>query len=585
MRKLSSLIGLLVLSMGLSAQTSPHGDKLTISCTDCHNTNGWKVELSGITFTHNVTKYPLVGQHLVVDCKDCHTSLVFADTPTECNSCHTDIHQQTVGLECERCHTPSSWVVGNIIRLHQLSRFPLIGAHSSLDCGDCHINLVTSSASASLLRFDPLGIACYDCHKSNYLATTKPNHVQSNYSTNCTDCHNISALTWSGAGVNHNFFPLAEGHALDDCKACHKTGTFEKIPSECVSCHQSDYTATLNPNHNSLNFSTTCNNCHSLKPGWKPAEYKEHDAISFPIYSGKHNGEWNTCTDCHANSANYAQFTCIDCHEHNKADTDHEHNETSGYEYTSVACLACHPTGSEDEGFDHNKSGFPLTGAHTSVSCSDCHTNGYNGTSNVCESCHTNNYHQTTNPNHNAIGISTDCATCHTTNPDWKPATFPIHNNYYALQGAHLTIANDCFSCHNGVYTNSSGTCYTCHSNDYAQASNPSHSAAHFPQTCQDCHGQTAWAPSTFNHDGNDFPIYSGKHRGEWDACSDCHNNPSDFAVFTCTTSCHPQSSTNNHHDGVNAYTYSSAACYNCHPTGREDKIINDQNNRRNLMH
>ena len=28
-----------------------------------------------------------------------------------------------------------------------------------------------------------------------------------------------------------------------------------------------------------------------------------------------------------------------------------------------------------------------------------------------------------------------DCAMCHTTEPDWNPAAFPIHNEYYVLQG------------------------------------------------------------------------------------------------------------------------------------------------------
>jgi len=583
MRKLSSSIIALIFAVSVYSQTSPHGDAMVTNCSDCHKTTGWNVDLESITFNHASTKFPLVGQHTAVSCKACHTSLEFSQTKTDCNSCHTDMHQQTLGNDCGRCHTPNSWLVPNITQLHQQSRFPLIGPHTTANCKDCHTNLVTSTPSSSLLRFDQLGVECYDCHKLNYMATTAPNHVQSNYSINCTDCHNINSFSWSGAGINHNFFPLEGGHDISDCNRCHTSGNYSKIPAECVSCHQSDYNGTTNPNHTSLNFSTTCNDCHSLNPGWKPAEYKNHDALSFPIYSGEHNGEWNNCSDCHTNSSNYAEFTCTNCHEHSKGDMDDEHGGISGYEYSSAACYACHPTGSKEGGFDHNKSAFPLTGAHTTTDCASCHTNGYAGTSNVCASCHTTDYNQTTNPNHNTTNISNDCAACHTSNPDWKPATFPTHNNYYVIAGAHVSITNDCAACHQGNYTNSPNTCYGCHKQNYDQSTNPPHLAAQFPTSCEECHTQNVWIPSTFNHDGQYFPIYSGEHKGEWNNCAECHNNSSNYAVFTCTTSCHPQSEANKDHEGVNDYSYNSAACFECHPKGSEDKRIDRGINRERI--
>ena len=574
MRKLSSLILALALSVSLLAQKSPHGDDFVVSCADCHKTEGWKVDLKTVSFDHNATKFPLIGQHQAVNCKQCHSSLEFTKTQTECISCHTDMHQQTVGPDCARCHTPNSWIVTNITQMHQQSRFPLIGPHATADCSGCHTNIVPSAgsppaAAASLLRFDPLGIECYDCHQANYSATTKPNHVTSNYSKNCTDCHSMNAFFWTGASINHNFFPLTGGHALNDCNKCHTSGTYASISAECVSCHQANYSATTNPNHTALNFSTNCKDCHTLTPGWKPAQYTSHDVASFPIYSGKHNGQWNSCADCHTNAANYSQFTCIDCHAHNKGDTDGNHNGVSGYAYNSVACYSCHPTGSKEGSFDHSKSNFPLTGAHITTDCASCHTNGYAGTSNICASCHTNKYNQTTNPNHVTIGISNDCATCHTTNPGWNPATFPTHNNYYVIAGAHIPIANDCATCHAGNYTNSPNTCSGCHTNEYNQTTNPSHSAAQFPTTCADCHSQDAWSPSTFNHDGQYFPVYSGKHAGTWTNCNECHTTASNFALYSCID-CHDHNQTdmNTKHQGVSGYQYNSPACFACHPTG-----------------
>jgi hypothetical protein len=757
---------------------------------DCHNTSGWKIDLKTLSFDHGKTQFPLVGQHQAVTCTRCHTSLEFSKAGKECISCHTDMHNQTVGSDCGRCHTPVSWVVNNITEIHQRSRFPLVGAHVTADCFDCHTN-----ASSNLLLFGPLGVECIDCHQQDYAATTNPNHTTSGYSTNCTNCHNMTALSWSGAGINHNFFPLTAGHDIQNCQECHKTPDYTSTSPLCISCHQDNYNATTNPSHAQLSFSTNCTDCHTTNPGWKPAEYREHDAKSFPIYSGEHSGEWSSCVDCHTNPASYAQYTCIDCHEHNQQDMDGEHGGVQGYAYNSPACLACHPTGSAEGTFNHASSAFPLTGAHETTECIKCHTTGYIGTSSVCSSCHTPDFNKTINPNHGAIGIPTTCETCHTTQPGWKPATFAIHNNYYVLAGAHVPIANDCAACHNGNYSTTPKDCFGCHEDNYNASTNPNHITANFPTTCETCHSQTAWVPSTFDHnnvypltgahatiaancfachqgnyvntpntcagchitnynattnpnhitanfpttcntchsttawapstfDHNNvypltgahatiagncfachqgnyvntpntcsgchmpnfnattnpnhaainiptecntchttnpnwvpatfpihnnyyvlagahvsianncvtchngnynttpntcvgchlanynqttnpphaasqfptscedchsqntwspanwdhdnlyFPIYSGKHEGEWNSCSDCHPNAGNYSVFTCTTSCHPQASTNSEHQGISGYSYNSIACLNCHPDGSGDKML-----------
>jgi len=92
-------------------------------------------------------------------------------------------------------------------------------------------------------------------------------------------------------------------------------------------------------------ISTDCMECHTTMSGWKPAKFTIHDAQFFPIYSGSHKGEWNRCTQCHEDLNNYANFTCLTCHEHNKSRMDSEHHEEGGYQYNSIACLECHPRG------------------------------------------------------------------------------------------------------------------------------------------------------------------------------------------------------------------------------------------------
>ncbi|HPS13592.1 MAG TPA: hypothetical protein PLB87_09955 [Prolixibacteraceae bacterium] len=294
--------------------------------------------MRNVSFNHDSTNFPLKGQHRSVECRLCHPTLLFAEAKKECADCHTDIHQNTVGHDCDRCHTNESFVVTNITQIHQESRFPLYGAHKTADCSSCH-------SSESNLQFKPLGVECVDCHRDKYLATTNPNHQLAGYSTNCYECHNISAFDWSGSGFDHDFFPLTLGHASLECKDCHGEGYATKLSATCFDCHEYDYDITTEPNHKASGFSTECTECHTTNPGWQPATYKLHDQNNFPIYSGSHKGKWESCIICHPNGT--SSFTCLDCHEHNKTSMDNRHKGRSGYAYESSACYSCHPNGRE----------------------------------------------------------------------------------------------------------------------------------------------------------------------------------------------------------------------------------------------
>ena len=104
--------------------------------------------------------------------------------------------------------------------------------------------------------------------------------------------------------------------------------------------------------------------------------------------------------------------------------------------------------------------------------------------------------------------------------------------------------------------------------NDYNTATNPDHLSAGFPTTCEDCHTEDAWVPSTFDHDNMYFPIYSGKHDGEWTECIDCHTIPGNFSLFSCIDCHDDQLQLEDDHSGVSGYEYTSSACFACHPNG-----------------
>lgn len=411
MRYLSSIILILSFSISVFAQKSPHEKDLKIDCETCHTQEGWEVNPKTFAFDHRKTNFLLEGQHQITDCRSCHSSLVFNEAPNQCMQCHTDVHENTLGSDCAQCHTSQSWLVTNITEIHQQTSFPLLGAHATADCFDCH-------TSNNFTRFEPLKTECIDCHRTDYNSTTQPNHVASGYSVHCEDCHEVSAFEWSSSGFNHEFFALTRGHAINDCFKCHTDNNFSNLSSECFACHQADYNAT-------------------------------------------------------------------------------------------------------------------------------------------------------TNPNHAAASIQNDCALCHTTEPGWTPASFDQHNDYYVIQGAHNRIATDCFACHEGSYQNTPNTCFACHADDYNQTSDPGHAAANFPTDCMACHTENAWEPATFDHDGQYFPIYSGKHREEWNSCTDCHTNATNYAVFSCID-CHEhnRTDTDDDHSEVNDYVYNSNSCLECHPNG-----------------
>lgn len=595
MRILSFLIVIFLFVYADDFAQSQHGENFDIDCSFCHDVSSWNVDLKKVTFDHTNTGFALIGQHNNVSCRSCHSTLIFSEAASDCISCHKDIHAGTTGADCSVCHTSDSWIVKDIVNLHQTGRFPLTGGHKTADCIDCHSGYAD-------LNFQVLGLNCIDCHSTDYFATLNPDHVSAGFSTDCYDCHSIKSLTWNTINLDHNFFPLVGGHSITNCFTCHAQGSnFTGLSAECFSCHESDYNATQNPNHIQAGFSTDCNQCHTIysfipasfdhnltnfpltgrhitvnctlchtsgysgtptecvschlvnynstsnpnhisagfpttcndchsTSAWQPAQF-DHDGSYFPIYSGKHKDKWNNCSDCHTIQNNFSIFSCIDCHEHRKSEMDDEHSGINGYVYESTACLSCHPTGRKEGAFNHNNTDFILEGAHKSAECSQCHQSGYAGTTTNCFDCHNSDYTSSSNPNHNVLSIPADCKSCHSTNPGWSPASFPIHNEFFVLTGRHLEVANDCNSCHSGNYSTTQNLCIGCHQAAYNNAQNPNHTASGIPSGCSDCHSTIAWIPSSFDHITTGFQL-TGQHQLQ--DCSSCHNGTTGGLIGEC---------------------------------------------------
>jgi len=304
------------------------------SCYGCHPTGS-----KGKSFDHAANGFPLTNGHSAVDCASCHTN-GYAGTSNACASCHTNNYTQTtnpnhtaagISNDCATCHTTIPGWKPATYPAHS----DLVGVHVSIanDCAACHNG-----------NYTVLPKTCNDCHASDFAQTNDPSHTAAQFPVTCADCH--SQTSWKPSTFDHStFYPLIGAHATiaNNCLKCHASG-YPNTPNTCEGCHTPDYNQTTNPNHTSAQFPKTCEDCHN-QSAWAPANW-DHDSQYFPIYSGKHNGEWNTCSDCHTTANNYSQFSCIDCHEHNKTDMDNEHQGEQGYTWTSAACYNCHPKGS-----------------------------------------------------------------------------------------------------------------------------------------------------------------------------------------------------------------------------------------------
>jgi len=242
--------------------------------------------------------------------------------------------------DCATCHRIEEWNAvkpGPDFDHGKISGFPLKGAHEGIYCRVCHKNLDFTRASP----------ACADCHSDVH---------RGEFGGDCARCHSKrNPIERSMDLERHRLtrLPLEGVHATLDCRDCHRPAAkgrsdIGNAPAECERCHLDRYKAAKNPDHVASGFPQDCSQCHT-PVGWDKTRF-DHDQRHFPIYSGTHQGRWNTCTTCHTDPSCYAQLSCFGCHPHSdKTRTDADHRGESGYSYDGRACYHCHPTGRAED--------------------------------------------------------------------------------------------------------------------------------------------------------------------------------------------------------------------------------------------
>jgi hypothetical protein len=491
---------------------------------------------------HTKTGYKLDGKHATLACNRCHNRerIAPAERPAilakdlnrsylglsqSCTSCHEDKHRGQLGTRCEQCHNASDWKVNKVFE-HSKTKYPLTGAHLNVNCQKCHAQGANGLRRYVGLRFG----RCADCH-------TDPHH--GSFKQSCEECHTTVAwkkTTSLSTKFNHSTtkYPLEGKHAQVNCETCHRGDDFKKPVAFkfCGDCHK--------PDPHGGQFSKradqgACESCHTVD-GFKPAKYAlaEHNKSDFPLRE-KH-AEVG-CAKCHSPAGKATiykvKFTlCLDCHK------DAHRGQFAKAPYLN-RCEQCHnETNFHKSSMTlarHQKTDFKLTGGHIAVACIDCHKpveeSGparYHFEDLSCTACH-KDPHRGQFAKRMAEGRSPakGCTGCHSTK-EWKDlAAFDHSSSTFELKGAHRAVA--CDGCHrppnmertleNVDYTLAPTKCEGCHENIHGPQFSRKGSGV---TLCADCHNDSKWRPSTFDHERTIFSL-KGAHQNV--GCKSCHGN------------------------------------------------------------
>lgn len=491
---------------------------LGTDCATCHDAVKW----IPARFEHP-GKFVLSGAHATRTCNDCHSAgarqsevLAFAKAESErqgsgCVACHQDDFDRTarpshkiagLGTDCATCHGVERWTPANFV--HD-TRFPLVGAHTTIACATCHS---AGKAQEQVLAFDKTR-SCVACHASPHdeklmiaVARTRGANVDA-----CVVCHAPEARSWREADAEmtvemHSLtgFELKAPHDKQSCAQCHDglvqstSVVTERRPQaqwqlmfpgraadDCEACHDDPHGGQFNRKGTREG---SCLDCH-LPTAFAPTKFDltMHAACAFPI-DGSHRAV--ACASCHNLVNGVRRFVgtpsdCASCHKdvHNGSfDIGGRPTVVKG----KTGCARCHNT----ERFaqitwtpaDHALwTNETLTGKHATASCNDCHRRErprgraptpFKPAPRDCIACHDDVHLGQFAPAPNAL---TDCSRCHRTNDTFKTVTFDHQkDSRFPLDADHAKL--ECAACHKTVdvggrdvvrYRPLGTTCADCH--------------------------------------------------------------------------------------------------------------------------
>lgn len=296
-----------------------HNNKFGNNCSSCHSEESFHHIKNISTFNHDLTNYPLKGQHRWIDCNACHgSSYTQKLSYGRCTDCHDDYHkgelmQQGKPQDCDACHSVEGFGHFSFsIEQHNQSNFVLDGAHLATPCIACHLQ------KDDRWHFRNLGQQCADCHENIHTNIISEKYFEQD---GCSGCH--STAVWSHINFDHSAtgYELLGAHQQQSCRSCHyredepgiKREVFADLSSQCTTCHEDVH-------HGQFNNGKTivCSNCHNFNT-WNQITF-DHSTTRFPL-DGKHQDV--ACALCHV--------------------TITQGNSTYvKYKFEDIRCEACH---------------------------------------------------------------------------------------------------------------------------------------------------------------------------------------------------------------------------------------------------
>ena len=267
-----------------------HKGRTGPECEKCHDSIKWRQ----VNFDHGRdTNFKLLGKHKNTTCIACHKdSSSKNELDTTCIGCHRsdDIHLGQLGVDCDICHNVNEW--GEQIKCeHDRTQFPLIGQHTVIPCGECHL----SSTFKEDLKMD-----CFSCHRLDDEHNLKLGPY-------CADCHNPNGWRlWEFDHNNQTEFKLEESHAGLKCLTCHRKPMWKKVEvsNTCYSCHK-DKDVHLG------RYGEDCDWCHNMK------EFKAINNFHKISKQGELLAIEKSCYTCHeSDDVHYGSYgsLCDRCH-------------------------------------------------------------------------------------------------------------------------------------------------------------------------------------------------------------------------------------------------------------------------------
>jgi predicted CXXCH cytochrome family protein len=389
-------------------------------------------------------------------CQDCHVAIMagkLKHTPVAqgCESCHrsngnahpvSDSKGFVLAKEmpdlCYTCHTP-------------LNTKKIV--HSPIGNGKCMLcHTPHSSDNQHLLKENPVGTTCLECHDDLEIAENKSQHspVASGKCSECHDPHqsdNAKLVILDGTALcfkchtkEQAGLSLKSVHPpfANKCSICHKPhGSKEehmltaKTTDLCFGCHddlQDSYSKSKFP-HKALVEGQSCSNCHSPHAATRDSLIK-YESIG------------DACNKCHnlklaekkVQHSPVSNGRCSDCHDPHFSDNK---NMVKGE--TTVLCVKCHEEATDE---------LALANVHPP----------FKNKCTICHSAHGSDVDGILNK-----GVTELCVGCHDDFEEPLQKSFMVHQP--------LKDERSCANCHSGhasateklLLADQKATCLNCH--------------------------------------------------------------------------------------------------------------------------